>query len=97
MRRAKNRARSATIKSGALGALKPASCARSARRECAREAVRFFWFKLFYINNVGGYFLGKIYNKHLILQNMLQVQKNLQLLQLCQTFIYFKKISFSFK
>ena len=39
----------------------------------------FFWFKLFYIDNVGGYSLGEIYNKHSILQNMLQVQKDLQL------------------
>ena len=35
-------ARSATIESRALGALKLASCARSARWECAREADRFF-------------------------------------------------------
>ena len=55
MRRAQDRARSArsrkigarstTIKSRALGALKlasEASCARSARWECAREAGRFF-------------------------------------------------------
>ena len=37
----KNGARSTTIKSRALGALKLASCARSARWECAREAGRF--------------------------------------------------------
>ena len=42
MRRAQDRARSATIESRALGALKLASCARSAQRECAREAGRFF-------------------------------------------------------
>ena len=41
--------RRATIKSRALGALKlasEASCARSARWECAREAGRFFLFNL---------------------------------------------------
>ena len=51
-------ARSATIKSRALGALKVASCARSARWECAREAGRFFferqvvslfWYRLWYL------------------------------------------------
>ena len=43
-------ARSATKKSRALGALKlasEASCARSARRECAREAGRFLYIYLF--------------------------------------------------
>ena len=40
----KNGARSATIKSRALGALKLASCARNARWECAREAGGFFFF-----------------------------------------------------
>ena len=47
MRRAQDRARSATIKSRALGALNhasEASCAQSARKECAREAGRFFWY-----------------------------------------------------
>ena len=46
MRRAQDQARSATIESRALGALKLASCARSAQRECAREAGRFFHLKL---------------------------------------------------
>ena len=41
----KNGARSATIESRALGALKLASCARSAQWECAREAGRFFYDK----------------------------------------------------
>ena len=39
----KNGAQNATIKSRALGALKLASCALSARLECAREAGRFFY------------------------------------------------------
>ena len=34
--------------------------------------------KLFHIHNAGEYFLGGIYNKGLILKNMLQVQKDLQ-------------------
>ena len=38
----KNGARTATIKSRALGALKLASEASCARQECAREAGRFF-------------------------------------------------------
>ena len=45
----KNGARSVTIESRALGALKlasEASCARSAQRECARQAGRFFSIKI---------------------------------------------------
>ena len=42
----KNGARSVTIKSRALGALKLASEASCARWECARKAGRFFFFRL---------------------------------------------------
>ena len=45
----KNGARSATIKSRALGALKLASEASCARWECAREAGRFFEINLVYV------------------------------------------------
>ena len=38
-------AQSVTIESRSLGALKLASCARSARWECAREAGRFFYLR----------------------------------------------------
>ena len=56
--------RSATIKSRALGALKlasEASCARSARWECAREAGRFFFFSISYKMTVSCYVLSTIF------------------------------------
>ena len=52
MRRAQDRARSATIESRAPGALKLASEASCARWECVREAGRFFSTCLCQIHNV---------------------------------------------
>ena len=95
MRRVQDRARSATIKSRALGALKlasEASCARSARWECAREAGRFFSMFLNSFDETNKYSLYFFYH-------FTEAQTNFIILKMMWIthFLKFTKFLFQFK
>ena len=84
MRRAQDRAWSATISSRALGALKlatEASCARSARWECAREAGRFlklYSFHVYYMGHFSKWWVIEV-QQHRNCTQRIEVQCNILL------------------
>ena len=67
----------ATIKWRALGALKLASCARSARWECARQAGRFFYIIFIIIFLVHSCKLFMFFSLHFSRKNLLYIFTNL--------------------
>ena len=78
-------ARNATIKSRAPSALKLASCARSARWECAREAGRFFFHNNYLFQRdftISSVFLTtrqqfSIYRRYFLFEEIFKLSRNL--------------------